>query len=75
MEKAIEQLEEQVQELAKLCSDLYDENSSIKNGQRLVEKECDQLREKNRIARGRVNKSLNGLKASKTINRMSLNNL
>jgi uncharacterized protein (TIGR02449 family) len=54
MEKAIEQLEEQVQELAKLCSDLYDENSSIKNGQRLVEKECDQLREKNRIARGRV---------------------
>jgi uncharacterized protein (TIGR02449 family) len=62
MEKAIEQLEEQVQELAKLCSDLYDENSSIKNGQRLVEKECDQLREKNRIARGRVEQIVERLK-------------
>jgi uncharacterized protein (TIGR02449 family) len=62
MEKAIEQLEEQVQELAKLCSDLYDENSSIKNDQRLVEKECDQLREKNRIARGRVEQIVERLK-------------
>ncbi len=62
MEKAIEQLEEQVQELAKLCSDLYDENSSIKSDQRLVEKECDQLREKNRIARGRVEQIVERLK-------------
>ena len=62
MEKAIEQLEEQVQELAKLCSDLYDENTSIKNDQRLVEKECDQLREKNRIARGRVEQIVERLK-------------
>ncbi len=62
MEKAIEQLEEQVQELAKLCSDLYDENTSIKTDQRLVEKECDQLREKNRIARGRVEQIVERLK-------------
>ena len=62
MEKAIEQLEEQVQELAKLCSDLYDENTSIKSDQRLVEKECDQLREKNRIARGRVEQIVERLK-------------
>ncbi len=62
MEKAIEQLEEQVQELAKLCSHLYDENSSIKSDQRLVEKECDQLREKNRIARGRVEQIVERLK-------------
>jgi uncharacterized protein (TIGR02449 family) len=62
MEKAIEQLEEQVQELARLCEDLYDENSSIKNDQRLVEKECDQLREKNRIARGRVEQIVERLK-------------
>jgi uncharacterized protein (TIGR02449 family) len=62
MKKAIEQLEEQVQELAKLCSDLYDENSSIKSDQRLVEKECDQLREKNRIARGRVEQIVERLK-------------
>jgi uncharacterized protein (TIGR02449 family) len=62
MEKAIEQLEEQVQELAKLCSNLYDENSSIKSDQRLVEKECDQLREKNRIARGRVEQIVERLK-------------
>lgn len=62
MEKAIEQLEEQVQELAKLCSDLYDQNTSIKNDQRLVEKECDQLREKNRIARGRVEQIVERLK-------------
>jgi uncharacterized protein (TIGR02449 family) len=62
MEKAIEQLEEQVQELARLCSDLYDENTSIKSDQRLVEKECDQLREKNRIARGRVEQIVERLK-------------
>jgi uncharacterized protein (TIGR02449 family) len=62
MKKAIEQLEEHVQELAKLCSDLYDENSSIKSDQRLVEKECDQLREKNRIARGRVEQIVERLK-------------
>jgi len=62
MESAIELLEEQVQELAKLCSDLYDENSSIKSDQRLVEKECDQLREKNRIARGRVEQIVERLK-------------
>jgi uncharacterized protein (TIGR02449 family) len=62
MEKAIEQLEEQVQELASLCSYLYDENTSIKSDQRLVEKECDQLREKNRIARGRVEQIVERLK-------------
>ena len=62
MEKAIEQLEEQVQELAKLCSDLYNENTSIKSDHRLVEKECDQLREKNRIARGRVEQIVERLK-------------
>jgi len=62
MEKAIEQLEEQVQELARLCSDLYDENTSMKSDQRLVEKECDQLREKNRIARGRVEQIVERLK-------------
>ena len=62
MEKAIEQLEDQVQELAKLCSDLYDENTSMKSDQRLVEKECDQLREKNRIARGRVEQIVERLK-------------
>ena len=54
MEKAIEQLEEQVHELATLCSKLYEENTSIKGDQRVMEKECEQLREKNRIARGRV---------------------
>ena len=62
MEKAIEQLEKQVQELAKLCADLYEENSSIKNDRRLIEKECDQLREKNRIARGRVEQIVERLK-------------
>lgn len=62
MEKAIEQLEHQVQELAKLCSDLYEENTSIKSDQRLIEKECDQLREKNRIARGRVEQIVERLK-------------
>ena len=62
MEKAIEQLEEQVQELARLCSDLHDENTSIKSDHRLVEKECDQLREKNRIARGRVEQIVERLK-------------
>lgn len=62
MEKAIEQLEQQVQELAKLCADLYDENTSIKSNQRVVEKECEQLREKNRIARGRVEQIVERLK-------------
>jgi len=62
MEKVIEQLEEQVQELAKLCSDLFDQNTSMKSDQRLVEKECDQLREKNRIARGRVEQIVERLK-------------
>ena len=62
MEKAIEQLEEQVQELALLCSELHDENSSIKNDQRVVEKECEQLKEKNRIARGRVEQIVERLK-------------
>ena len=62
MEKAIQQLEDQVQELAKLCSDLYEENTSMKSDQRLVEKECDQLREKNRIARGRVEQIVERLK-------------
>lgn len=62
MEKAIEQLEEQVEELTKLCSDLYDENTNMKGDQRLTEKECDQLREKNRIARGRVEQIVERLK-------------
>lgn len=62
MEKAIEQLEQQVKELSKLCADLYQENSSIKSDQRLIEKECDQLREKNRIARSRVEQIVERLK-------------
>ena len=62
MEKAIEQLEEQVHELARLCSHLYDENNSIKGDQRVMEKECEQLREKNRIARGRVEQIVERLK-------------
>lgn len=62
MEKAIEQLEQQIHELSKLCSDLYQENSSIKTDHRLLEKECDQLREKNRIARGRVEQIVERLK-------------
>lgn len=62
MEKAIEQLEEQVHELAQLCAELHDENSSIKNDQRVVEKECEQLKEKNRIARGRVEQIVERLK-------------
>lgn len=62
MERAIEQLEEQVQELTKLCSELYDENNSMKSDHRVVEKECEQLREKNRIARGRVEQIVERLK-------------
>lgn len=62
MERVIEQLEEQVHELAKLCSDLYSENTSMKSDHRLVEKECEQLREKNRIARGRVEQIVERLK-------------
>ena len=62
MEKAIEQLEEQVQELTKLCSELHQENTSVKGDQRVVEKECEQLREKNRIARGRVEQIVERLK-------------
>lgn len=62
MEKAIQQLEEQVHELAKLCSDLYEENTSIKSNTRLMESECEQLREKNRIARGRVEQIVERLK-------------
>jgi len=62
MEKAIQQLEEQVHELAKLCSDLYEENTSIKSDTRLMESECEQLREKNRIARGRVEQIVERLK-------------
>lgn len=62
MEKAIQQLEEQVHELAKLCSDLYEENTSIKSNTRLIESECEQLREKNRIARGRVEQIVERLK-------------
>lgn len=62
MERAIEQLEEQVQELTKLCSELYDENTSMKSDHRVVEKECEQLREKNRIARGRVEQIVERLK-------------
>ena len=62
MEKAIQQLEEQVHELAKLCSDLYEENTSMKSDSRLMESECEQLREKNRIARGRVEQIVERLK-------------
>jgi len=62
MEKAIQQLEEQVHALAKLCSDLYEENTSIKGDTRLMESECEQLREKNRIARGRVEQIVERLK-------------
>jgi uncharacterized protein (TIGR02449 family) len=62
MERAIEQLEEQVHELARLCSQLHEENSSIKGDQRVMEKECEQLREKNRIARGRVEQIVERLK-------------
>lgn len=62
MEKAIEQLEEQVHELSRLCSQLYEENTSIKGDQRVMEKECEQLREKNRIARGRVEQIVERLK-------------
>ncbi|MEE9448318.1 MAG: hypothetical protein V3V09_10185 [Arenicellales bacterium] len=62
MEKAIEQLEEQVLELSKLCSELYDENIKVKGDQRMAEKECEQLQEKNRIARGRVEQIVDRLK-------------
>lgn len=62
MEKAIEQLEEQVHELSKICSELLQENTSMKSDHRVVEKECEQLREKNRIARGRVEQIVERLK-------------
>ena len=62
MEKAIEQLEVQVHELAQLCTELYDENTTIKNEHRVIEKECEQLKEKNRIARGRVEQIVQRLK-------------
>ncbi len=62
MEKAIEQLEQQVNKLTRLCSELYEENTSMKSEHRVVEKECEQLREKNRIARGRVEQIVERLK-------------
>lgn len=62
MDKAIDQLELQLQELSALCATLYDENTNIKQEQRIVTKECEQLREKNRIARGRVEQIVERLK-------------
>ncbi len=62
MEKAIENLEQQVVALTKLCADLHAENHSVKNSFRLAEKEAEQLREKNRIARGRVEQIVDRLK-------------
>lgn len=62
MEKAIEQLEVRVHELAQLCTELYDENTIMKSEHRVIEKECEQLKEKNRIARGRVEQIVERLK-------------
>ncbi len=66
MEKAIERLELQVAELSKLCSDLHTENNSVKSDHRVAEKEIEQLREKNRIARGRVEQIVERLKSIET---------
>ncbi|MFT5259668.1 MAG: hypothetical protein ACI810_001413 [Gammaproteobacteria bacterium] len=66
MEKAIESLEQQVAQLSKLCSDLHAENNTVKNEQRIAEKEVEQLREKNRIARGRVEQIVDRLKSIET---------
>lgn len=63
MEKAIQQLESQVDELAKLCGSLHNENDSLKSEQRITQQECAQLREKNRIARGRVEQIVDRLKS------------
>jgi len=62
VEKAIQELETQVLELTKLCGNLYNENDSLKNEHRVTLKECEQLREKNRIARGRVEQIVDRLK-------------
>lgn len=62
MDNAIEQLEKQVHELSKLCGSLHTENDSLKNEQRVAQKECENLREKNRIARQRVEKIVDRLK-------------
>ncbi len=66
MEKAIESLEQQVAQLSKLCSDLHHENNNVKTEHRVAEKEVEQLREKNRIARGRVEQIVERLKSIET---------
>ena len=63
MEKAIQQLERQVTELTQLCGNLHSENHSLKTEQRVAKQECAQLREKNRIARGRVEQIVERLRS------------
>lgn len=62
MDDALKQLENQVAELAELCGSLYDENRSLKNEQRVADKERVQLKEKNSIARTRVERIVERLK-------------
>lgn len=66
MEKTIERLELQVAELSKLCADLHAENNNVKNDHRVAEKEIEQLRVKNRIAKGRVEQIAERLKSIET---------
>lgn len=62
MDNAIEQLEKQIHELTRLCGSLHSENDSLKNDQRVKQKECETLREKNRIAKQRVEQIVERLK-------------
>ncbi|MGR3913767.1 MAG: TIGR02449 family protein [Gammaproteobacteria bacterium] len=59
----IEKLEQRVCDLIKLIGSIRRENDTLRAEQRLLRRECDALREKNRIASGRVEQIVSRLEA------------
>lgn len=63
MQDTIEKLEQRVADMMTLCEKMSGENEMLRNDQKLLRQEFTALQEKNKIARGRMEKIIARLKS------------
>ena len=63
MEDTIEKLEQRISDMIELCEKMSRENEILKTDQQMLRQEFTSLREKNKIARGRVEQIVARLKS------------
>jgi cell division protein ZapB len=63
VEDTIEKLEQRISDMIELCEKMSRENEILKTDQQMLRQEFTSLREKNKIARGRVEQIVARLKS------------